>query len=177
MRDASFDFLKTLLETPSPSGFETRGQGVWASYAGQFADKVESDTYGNVFAELNVDASPKIAIVGHSDELGLMISYISEEGYLYFKGIGGVDRAMLRGRRVFVHGRGGPVPGVTGHLAIHLQESDDRKKVPGISRSIYRHRSALAAGGREVGADRRRGDQGCQPLPAWRRKSRRARLR
>ena len=130
MRDASFDFLKTLLETPSPSGFETRGQGVWASYAGQFADKVESDTYGNVFAELNVGASPKIAIVGHSDELGLMISYISEEGYLYFKGIGGVDRAMLRGRRVFVHGRGGPVPGVTGHLAIHLQESDDRKKVP-----------------------------------------------
>ena len=130
MREASFDFLKALLETPSPSGFETRGQGLWASYVGQFADKVESDTYGNVFAELNVGASPKVAIVGHSDELGLMISYISDEGYLYFKGIGGVDRAMLRGRRVFVHGRGGPVPGVTGHLAIHLQESDDRKKVP-----------------------------------------------
>ncbi len=96
MREASFDFLKALLETPSPSGFETRGQGLWASYVGQFADKVESDTYGNVFAELNVGASPKVAIVGHSDELGLMISYISDEGYLYFKGIGGVDRAMLR---------------------------------------------------------------------------------
>ena len=54
MRDASFDFLQALLETPSPSGFETRGQNLWASYAGQFADKVESDTYGNVFAELNV---------------------------------------------------------------------------------------------------------------------------
>jgi putative aminopeptidase FrvX len=59
-----------------------------------------------------------------------MISYISEEGYLYFQGIGGVDRAMLRGRRVIVHGPGGPVPGVTGHLAIHMQEADDRKKVP-----------------------------------------------
>jgi putative aminopeptidase FrvX len=129
MRDASFDFLQAL-RTPSPSGFETRGQSLWASYAGQFADTVESDTYASVFAELNVGASPKIAIVGHSDQLGLMISYISEEGYLYFKGIGGVDRAMLRGRRVFVHGRGGPVPGVTGHLAIHLQGFDDRKKGP-----------------------------------------------
>jgi putative aminopeptidase FrvX len=130
MRDASYDFLKQLLETPSPSGFETRGQRVWASYAGQHADRIESDAYGNVFAELNPEGSPKIAITGHSDELGLMISYISEEGYLYFQGIGGVDRAMLRGRRVIVHGSGGPVPGVTGHLAIHMQEPDDRKKVP-----------------------------------------------
>jgi putative aminopeptidase FrvX len=130
MRDASYNFLKRLLETPSPAGFETQGQSVWASYAAQFADKVESDAYGNVFAELNPGGSPRIAITGHSDELGLMISYISEEGYLYFQGIGGVDRAMLRGRRVIVHGAGGPVPGVTGHLAIHMQEPDDRKKVP-----------------------------------------------
>lgn len=130
MRDASFDFLKQLLETPSPSGFETRGQSLWAAYAGRFADEVESDAYGNVFAELNREGSPRIAIAGHSDELGLMVSYISEDGFLYFKGIGGVDRAMLRGRRVIVHGAGGPVPGVTGHLAIHLQEPDDRKKVP-----------------------------------------------
>jgi putative aminopeptidase FrvX len=91
---------------------------------------VESDAYGNVFAELNSGGSPRIAVTGHSDELGLMISYISEEGYLYFQGIGGVDRAMLRGRRVIVHGPAGPVPGVTGHLAIHMQEPDDRKKVP-----------------------------------------------
>jgi putative aminopeptidase FrvX len=130
MRDASFDFLKRLLETPSPAGFEARVQSLWASYAGQFAEKVESDVYGNVFAELNGGGSPRIAIVGHSDEIGLMVSYISEEGYLYFKGIGGVDRAMLRGHRVIVHGPEGPVPGVTGHLAIHMQESDDQKKIP-----------------------------------------------
>jgi putative aminopeptidase FrvX len=130
MLDDSYDFLKKLLETPSPSGFETQGQNVWAAYARQFADKIESDSYGNVYAELNPTGLPKIVLAGHSDELGLMISYISEEGFLYFKGIGGVDRAMLRGRRVIVHGFAGPVPGVTGHLAIHLQEPDDRKKVP-----------------------------------------------
>ncbi|HEY5742620.1 MAG TPA: M42 family metallopeptidase, partial [Terrimicrobiaceae bacterium] len=130
MLEASYSFLKQLLETPSPSGFEIRGQRVWADYAGEFADTVESDSYGNVYATLNKEGSPKIALAGHSDELGLMVSYISEEGFLYFKGIGGVDRAMLRGRRVIVHGPAGPVPGVTGHLAIHMQEQDDRKKVP-----------------------------------------------
>ena len=95
MREASFDFLKRLLETPSPSGFETLGQRVWISYVEQFADKIESDSYGNVFAMLNSEGSPKILLAGHSDELGLMITHISEDGFLYFKGIGGVDRAML----------------------------------------------------------------------------------
>jgi putative aminopeptidase FrvX len=130
MRDLSFDFLKRLLETPSPSGFETRGQRVWAAYARDIADTIESDSYGNVFAVLNPNGSPRILLAGHSDELGLIISHINEDGFLYFRAIGGVDRAMLRGRRVIVHSQSGPVPGVTGHLAIHLQETDDRKKVP-----------------------------------------------
>lgn len=130
MREESYEFLKSLLETPSPSGFETAGQRLWAARARTFADKVESDAYGNVFATLNPEGSPKILLGGHADELGLMVNYISEEGYLYFKGIGGVDRALLRGQRVVIHGRQGAVQGVTGHLAIHMQEPDDRKKVP-----------------------------------------------
>lgn len=130
MRDESFAFLKQLLETPSPSGFETKGQRVWADYVGDFAEKVESDAYGNIFARLNSDGSPKILLCGHADELGLMVTHISDEGFLYFKAIGGVDRGLIRGQRVVIHGPNGPVPGVTGHLAIHLQEADDRKKVP-----------------------------------------------
>lgn len=130
MRPESFDFLKQLLETPSPSGFETRGQRVWADYVGKYASPVQSDPYGNVFAALNPGVSPKILLAGHADELGLMVNHISDEGYLYFQGIGGVDRAMLRGRPVLVHGPKGAVHGVTGHLAIHMQSPDDRKKVP-----------------------------------------------
>ncbi len=130
MRPESFDFLKQLLETPSPSGFETRGQRVWADYVSRFAAPVQSDPYGNVFAGLNPGASPKILLAGHADELGLMVCHVSDEGYIYFQGIGGVDRAMLRGRSVLVHGPKGAVPGVTGHLAIHMQSPDDRKKVP-----------------------------------------------
>jgi endoglucanase len=130
MRAESFDFLKKLLETPSPSGFEARGQRVWADYVNRFVPAVQSDPYGNVFAALKSGSTPKILLAGHADELGLMVSYISDEGYIYFQGIGGVDRAMLRGRAVLIHGPQGPVPGVTGHLAIHLQSPDDRKKVP-----------------------------------------------
>jgi endoglucanase len=132
---APYEFLKSLLNTPSPSGFETRGQKVWVEYVKQFADSVEIDAYGNAFATLNPgdgNGDPTILMSGHVDELGLMISHIAEEGFLYFKGIGGVDKALIRGQRVTIHGAHGPVPGVTGLLAIHLQEPDDRNKVPEI---------------------------------------------
>jgi putative aminopeptidase FrvX len=132
-KSAPYEFLKTLLNTPSPSGFETRGQKVWVDYVKHFADSVEIDAYGNAFATLNPASGkgdPTVLFSGHVDELGLMISHISTEGFLYFKGIGGVDRTLIRGQRVTIHGAQGAVPGVTGLLAIHLQEPDDRNKVP-----------------------------------------------
>ena len=130
---APYNFLKTLLNTPSPSGFETRGQKVWVDYVRQFADSVEIDAYGNAFATLNPASGkgdPTVLISGHVDELGLMISHISDEGFLYFRGIGGVDRTLIRGQRMTIHGADGAVPGVTGLLAIHMQEQEDRNKVP-----------------------------------------------
>ncbi len=132
MTDPARDFLNRLLETPSPSGFEAAGQRVWAGHVRPFADAFESDSYGNAWATVNPAGSPKILLSGHADELGFMVGYINEDGFLYFKGIGGVDPALIRGQRVLVHGRGGPVPGVTGQLAIHLQPADERKKVPEI---------------------------------------------
>jgi endoglucanase len=125
-----YQFLQTLLNTPSPSGFETRGQKVWVDYVSKFADTVETDSYGNAYATLNPKGDPTVFMSGHVDELGFMISHISDEGYLSIKGIGGIDNTLVRGQRVTVHGAKGPVPGVTGLLAIHMQEPEDRKKVP-----------------------------------------------
>lgn len=130
MRKSSFAFLKSLLETPSPSGFETRGQRVWMDYVKVVADEVRTDAYGNCFATINPKGSPKVLLTGHSDEIGFMVQYITDEGFIHFQTIGGSDPALARGQRVVVHGQGGPVPGVIGQLAIHLQEPDDRKKVP-----------------------------------------------
>jgi endoglucanase len=133
MRDASYDFLKQLLETPSPSGFETKGQRVWLDYVKQYADEVSSDAYGNCFAVLNPGGSPKVLLGGHADEIGFMVQHISDDGFLYFQSIGGSDPGVTRAQRVVVHGLDGPVQGVVGSLAIHLQEPDDRKKVPDFS--------------------------------------------
>jgi len=130
MREASYQFLKQLLETPSPSGFETSGQRVWMDYVGQFADEVYSDTYGNCFAVLNPQGSPRVLLSGHSDEIGFMVQFVNDDGFIYFQSIGGSDPAIARGQRVIIHGIDGPVPGVIGQLAVHMQEADDRKKVP-----------------------------------------------
>ena len=125
-----YQFLQTLLNTPSPSGFETRGQKVWVDYVSKFADSVETDAYGNAYATLNPKGDPTVFMSGHVDELGFMVSHISDEGFLSIKGIGGIDNTLVRGQRITVHGAKGPVSGVTGLLAIHMQEPDDRKKVP-----------------------------------------------
>jgi endoglucanase len=127
MRAPSRDFLKQLLTTPSPSGFERAGQRVWLDYASQWADRTFTDTYGNAVAALNPDADPKVMIVGHADEIGFMINHIDEKGFVYVSSIGGVDPAVLPGKRLTIHTAKGPVRGVTGATAIHLR---DRSKDP-----------------------------------------------
>ena len=131
MEKGPLRFLEDLIVTPSPSGFETGAQRVWASYVKHCCDEFSSDAYGNAFASLGpASKKPHIVLAGHIDELGFMVSHISDEGFLFVQGIGGIDRALFRGQRVRVHGRKGSIPGVTGSLAIHLQDADDRKKVP-----------------------------------------------
>ena len=125
MRSESLTFLTTLLNTPTPSSEEARGQRVWLDYVKPFADEVETDTYGNVIAILNPGGSPKIMVEGHADEIAFQVQYIDDNGFLWFSGVGGHDPALARGQRVHVHGRDGEVLGVIGALAVHMQ---DRKK-------------------------------------------------
>lgn len=130
MRKGSLEFLRKLLTTPSPSGYESAGQRIWCDYARRFADEVYTDAYGNAVAVLNAGGDPKLMFDGHADELGLMIKHIDEKGFLYFQRIGGVDPALVRGKRVNIHHDGKTVRGIVGATAIHLQERDKDKKVP-----------------------------------------------
>ena len=78
-----YEFLKTLLNTPSPSGFETRGQKVWVDYASRFADSVEVALYGNAYATLTPGTGkgdPHILISGHADELAFIAPHSPDEG-------------------------------------------------------------------------------------------------
>ncbi len=129
MRTESLEFLKAIVNAPSPSGYEQPAAKLYREYTQPFADRVTTDIHGNVAAVLNPDASTRVMLAGHMDEIGFIVHYISDEGLLYFKGIGGHDSAIPVGQRVWVHGKE-RVPGIIGRKAIHLQEEDDRKKKP-----------------------------------------------
>ena len=112
MNSKAKEFLFTLLNTPSPAGFESEGQKVWMNYVRPFADSLENDAYGNAWATLTGDgSSARIMLEAHADEIGFMIQNITEEGFLYVTRIGGSDRAIARGKRLKILGDKGPVSG------------------------------------------------------------------
>jgi endoglucanase len=130
MQQDSFDFLKQLVDTPSPSGYEQRVQRVFRNRVATYATDVRTDVLGNVYATVNPNGSPRIMLAGHADEIGFQVRYISDEGMLYFGSIGGHDVIVTVGQRVTVHTTSGPVLGVLGRKAIHLLDPDERKKTP-----------------------------------------------
>jgi len=130
MRGKSLEFLRTLLNTPSPTGHEARGQRVWMDYADQFADETYSDAYGNCVAVLNKGGSPRVMLAGHADEIAMAVNYIDKEGYLFVRKLGGVDPAITKAQRVTIHSRQGPVRGVVGNVAPHLMRGEKDRKTP-----------------------------------------------
>ena len=127
LSETSYAFLKRLLETPGPSGFERDPARVWRDEARGFAE-VHGDVMGNSFAVVNPGGSPTILLAGHVDEIGLIVTYIDDSGYLYFGPIGGWDPQVLVGQRVRFRGREGDVVGVVGKKPIHLMKPDEREK-------------------------------------------------
>ena len=132
MREASLNFLKTLVNTPSPVGHETRGQRVWLDYVKKFAEETFSDTYGNCVAVLNKGGSPRIMLAGHADEIAMAVNFIDDNGYIYVRRMGGVDAAITKAQRVVIHTRRGPVKGVVGNVAPHLMRLEGDPKPPKI---------------------------------------------
>jgi putative aminopeptidase FrvX len=123
---SSIAFLKRLLDTPGPSGFESPAARVWREEASTFADKVTTDVAGNSMAEVNPGGSPTIMLDGHIDEIGLIVQYIDDEGYIYPSPIGGWDPQVLVGQRIRFLASGGDVLGVVGKKPIHLMKPADR---------------------------------------------------
>ena len=127
LTESSTEFLKKLLDSPGPSGFETAPARVWRAEAARFA-AVQGDTMGNSLATVNPDGKPTIMLAGHIDEIGVIVTYIDDDGYAYIQGIGGWDPQVLVGQRVRFLGQGGDVFGVVGKKPIHLMKPEDREK-------------------------------------------------
>ncbi len=130
MRAESLQFLQQLINTPSPSGHEARGQRVWLDYVAPYAEETFSDPYGNTVAVLNKGGSPRLMLAAHADEISMVVNYINDQGFVYVRKMGGVDPAITKAQRVVVHARGGPVNGVVGNVAPHLMKSDPDRKPP-----------------------------------------------
>src|SRR5258708_33252636 len=111
MHDQSHAFLQKLLETPSPSGYERPIQDVVRAWAKQYADEVRTDRHGNVIAVLHAhgraDATQRVMLAGHCDQIALMVQHVDEAGFLYVQPIGGWDMQILLRQPPTVWGREG----------------------------------------------------------------------
>lgn len=132
MRTQSQEFLRKLVNMPSPVGHEVRGQRVWLDYAKQFAEETFSDAYGNCVAVLNKGGSPRLMLAAHADEIAMAVNFIDDNGYIYVRKMGGVDAAITKAQRVVIHTRKGPVKGVVGNVAPHLMKLEGEPKLPKI---------------------------------------------
>jgi putative aminopeptidase FrvX len=122
-------FILDYLDTPSPTGFEWRGQKKWLTYVKPYADKVENDAYGTAWATLEGSAKKprRIMLESHADEIGFMVKMITKEGFLYLDRVGGSDVATARGRRLDILGDKGVVRGIIGNTAIHIRDRENEK--------------------------------------------------
>ncbi|MCH4220509.1 MAG: M42 family metallopeptidase [Eggerthellaceae bacterium] len=131
-------FLKTILETPSVTGTESNVARLVRERLGNTADEVQTDVMGSVHARLSGTSqnAPSVMIAAHMDEIGLMVRYISDEGFISFTTVGGIDAGLMPGMRVDVHCEGKPLRGVIGRKPIHLVPADERKTVTPVNQLV-----------------------------------------
>ena len=123
-------FLKSMLETPSPTGCEVPVATLIRQRLAESADEIQTNCMGSVHARLTgIGSGPSVMLAAHMDEIGLMVHYISDDGFLSISAVGGVDAAILPGLRVDVHAKDGILRGVVGRKPIHLISPDERKTV------------------------------------------------
>jgi putative aminopeptidase FrvX len=125
------DVLRNLLTAAGPSGYEGAPAAVFAEAGRRFTDDVEIDDMGSVVARVKGThaGAPFLVVVGHIDEIGLIVTHIDDSGFLRFAGVGGWDPQILVGQRVVVTTREGTLLGVVGRKPVHLLREEDRKKV------------------------------------------------
>jgi endoglucanase len=136
MQKKDLQFLTDLVEAPSPSGFEQPAAKVFRERLAKTADSLDTNVMGSVHALLKGQKPGGVSVMlaAHIDEIGLMVNYITSDGFIAFAAIGGVDAAILPGMRVQVHTRDGALLGIMGRKPIHLIEDDERKTITKIEK-------------------------------------------
>ena len=126
--------LLDLLAARGPSGYENDPSRVWLDGAAPFAN-VSTDAIGTPLALVpprGRGTRRRLLVMGHIDEIGLIVTHIDDDGYLWFREVGGWDAQILVGQRVVIESKSGPVAGVVGKKPVHLLRDEERKKVADI---------------------------------------------
>ena len=158
LTEASMAFFKAYINNPSPVGFESGGQKSWLKYLAPYVDSHFTDPYGTAVGVVNAEASFKVVIEAHADEISWLVNYINNEGLLYLKRNGGVDHQVAPAQRVFIHGKKGPVPAVFGWPAIHTRmgNPDSKEQHPKVDNLFLdtgaRNKKEVEALGLHIGA-------------------------
>ena len=134
MNEQSRRFLNELLLTPSPTGGEQSIQRLIRDRFRDVVDLIEPDVHGNLILAVNPQAKRRVMVAGHCDQIGFLIKYISDDGYLYLDTLGGNDYGAVLCEHLVIHTRGGPVEGVVGRKPLHLQEGPEVQKIPPASK-------------------------------------------
>ncbi len=132
---ANIELIEKLSNAFGVSGYEKEVRNVLKEEIRGFVDRTETDSMGNLIALKNMQAKgPKIMLNAHMDEVGLIVDYIDENGFLGFKKVGGIDDRLLAGKRVLLGDK--KIPGVIGIKAIHLQtKEEEENSIP--SKNLY----------------------------------------
>ena len=156
MTSAIPSVLGQLLAAAGPSGYEAEPAAAWRAAAAAFGAQVETDTLGSSTARVAGRTGERsLAIVGHIDEIGLIVTHIDDDGFLWFRAVGGWDAQILLGQRVRIATRDGAAIGVIGKKAVHLLREEERKQTPEV-RDL--HIDIGASGGDDARARVRVGD-------------------
>lgn len=126
---SALKFFESLLSTVGPSGYEEEPAAVFRGYLEKFCDRVETDVLGNTIGVLNPDAPFRVMLSGHYDEIGFQVVYINDDGLIYFRPNGGIDKLNVPASEVEIRTAGGIIPGVIGKKPIHLLKPAEREKV------------------------------------------------
>ncbi len=107
-------YFKRLLAEPGVSGYEGRAQAVWRERVDNAAEEVHADAQGSSVAVVNADAEQRVMLVGHIDEIGLIVKHVADNGFVHVASVGGIRRHLLQSQHVRIVGRDGLVSGVVG---------------------------------------------------------------
>ena len=120
-----FELLSELTETSGVPGYEDRIREIVSRELSPVADRVQTDAMGNLVATVEGERDYEVVVAAHMDEIGFMVRYVHEDGFLEIDPLGGWDPRVVKAQRVTVHTDGGDLPGVIGSPPPHTMDEAD----------------------------------------------------